>query len=91
MHKPQVILRGQTMNLFYVAAQLSANALKKKMLMMMETARQINLSQEPLSCDMGVSVAHDTCIELEVVLFFCFFSQNMVTPCKLFCISPLPH
>lgn len=81
------------MNLFYVAAQLSANSLKKKMLMMMETARKINLSQEPLSCDMGVSVAHDTCMELEVVLFFfcffCFFSEH--APCKLFCISPLPH
>lgn len=29
MHKPQVILRGQTMKLFYEAAQLSANSLKK--------------------------------------------------------------
>ncbi len=39
----------------------------------METARKMNLSQEPLSCDMGVYVAHDTCIELAVFLFF--FSQ----------------
>lgn len=64
------------MNLFYVAAQLSANSLKKKMLMMMETARKINLSQEPLSCDMGVSVAHDTCIELSCLFFFVFFSEH---------------
>lgn len=64
------------MNLFYVAAQLSANSLKKKMRMMMETARKMYLSQEPLSCDMGVSVAHDTCIELEVVLVFVFFLRT---------------
>lgn len=49
---------------------------EEKMVMMMETARKRNLSQEPLSCDMGVYVAHDTCIELAV---FLFFSHNMVT------------
>lgn len=74
MHKLRVILRGQTIHLFYIAEQLNANSLKKKMLMIMKTARRINLSHKPLSCDMSVSVAHDICTALAVVLFY--FSEH---------------
>lgn len=47
---------------------------EEKMLMIMETARRINLSHKPLSCDMSVSVAHDICTALAVVLFY--FSEH---------------